>query len=99
MILAKIWLALKAGEELADSTAWKNRQATANAVAAILGLVVALLALMGVQVEVSSTDIAALAGGIAVVLGLLNTVFTAATSKRVGLPSVNKDEPVAGVGD
>lgn len=99
MILTKIWPALKAGEELTDSTTWKNRQTTTSAVAAVLGLAVVLLPWIGVKVEISSEDITALAGGIAVVLGLLNTFFTAATSKRVGLPSKPETEPATGVGD
>ncbi len=99
MILTKIWPALSAGKELADSTAWKNRQTTASAVAAIIGLVIALLPWIGVKVEISSEDLAALAGGIAAVLGLLNTFFTAATDKRVGLPFKPETEPAAGVGD
>ena len=99
MILTDAWRALKAGEELGNAESWKNRQATASAVAAVLGLVVVLLPKIGLKIDISGGDIATIAGGIAVVLGMLNSYLTTATSKRVGLPSKHETEPAAGVGD
>lgn len=105
MILSDIWRALRAGEELENSATWKNRQAAISAITAVLGLVVAILPKIGVKIELSHDDIVAVAGGIAALGGMLSTYFTAATSKRVGLPSQYdpeqdiKSNSVAGVGD
>lgn len=98
-MITEAWKALKAGEELTNAESWKNRQATGSAVAAILGLVVVLLPHIGVKIDLSVEDITAIAGGIAAVLGVCSTFLTTATSKRVGLPSGNKTDPAAGIGD
>jgi hypothetical protein len=85
---------MKAGEELQDSASWKNRQTTTNSLIAIVGLCVTLAGYAGYKIDVSNDDLMAIAGGIAIVLGLCNSALTTATSKRVGLsagvvPSAN----------
>lgn len=85
MILTDFIHALQAGQELADSRTWKNRQATSNAIVAILGLLVTIAGWAGVNVGVTNEDLASIAGGLAVVFGLCNGLVTVATSKKVGL--------------
>ncbi len=80
--IGALWRALQAGEQLANSVTWKNRQIAANAVLAILGLVAVFMPSLGASHE----DLESIAAGIAVVGGMLNTYLTASTSRTVGLP-------------
>lgn len=80
--VAAMWAVLMRGRELAGADAWKNRQAAASALAAILGALAPFL-----PIEVSNDDLLAIAGGVAAVGGLLNAYFVLATSRRVGLPA------------
>lgn len=80
--VAAIWAVLMRGRELAGADAWKNRQAAASALAAILGALAPFL-----PIEVSNDDLLAIAGGVAAVGGMLNAYFVLATSRRVGLPA------------
>lgn len=95
-MIKEAWKALKAGEELTDSAKWKDRQNTANAVAAVLGLVVVILPKIGVGIEISTDDTLAIAGGIAAILGVCNGYLTTATSKKVGLQARGDDQTAAG---
>lgn len=79
---------LRRGSEIADPAIWKNRQAAASALAAILGALAPFL-----PIEVSNDDLLAIAGGIAAVGGLLNAYFVLATSRRVGLPPGGESPP------
>ena len=78
--------ALNHGEKLLHSATWKQRQNLLNGLLAFLGAVVVFLP---EYVHVSQEDIAAIAGGVAAVAGLLNNYLTTATSARVGLPPVS----------
>lgn len=86
-MLEKLWAigrVLTAGEELANAATWKNRQASANAVLAVLG---GALAFLPEELAVEQTDLQIVAAGVATVGGLLNAYFTLASDRRVGLPA------------
>ncbi|WP_407280624.1 hypothetical protein U5817_10090 [Aromatoleum evansii] len=74
--------ALRYGSSLTDPAVWKNRQLLLNALMGLLGAVAYF-----VPVEMSHDDQKAVAGGLAVAVGLLNAYLTAATSAKVGLPA------------
>lgn len=74
--------ALRYGSSLTDPEIWKNRQLVMNA---LIGLLAAIAPFL--PVELSHEDQRAIAGGIAAVGVVLNIYLTAATSKKVGLPS------------
>ena len=93
MLLTQIWQAMKAGEELENSASWKNKQATSSSIVAVIGLGITVLGYTGHKIEASNEDLMAIAGGIAVILGLCNSVATIATSKKVGLPSRAISDP------
>lgn len=79
-----VFIVLRQGEVLSDKAKWKNRQLTANAILAIGG---ALLPILGTHGDfIQHDDLAAIAGGIAAVLGMLNGYLIPATSESVGLP-------------
>lgn len=86
--LSSVFVVLRHGSEIADPAIWKNRQAAASALAAILGALAPFL-----PIEVSNEDLLAIAGGIAAVGGLLNAYFVLATSRRVGLPAGGEPPP------
>jgi hypothetical protein len=83
--LAALFRALRAGEELAHTETWKHRQNAINALLALLGALVVWLPVLGVRLEVPHEDLLAIAGGVAAVGGLLNTYFTTATTRRIGV--------------
>lgn len=74
--------ALRYGSSLTDPAVWKNRQLLLNALMGLLGA-----AAYFVPVEMSHEDQKAVAGGLAVAVGLLNAYLTTATSEKVGLPA------------
>lgn len=78
--------ALRHGSSLADPAVHKNRQNLLNALVGLLGAAVVFL-----PVEVSADDVAAIAGGIAAVVGLFNVYTTTATTDKIGLPAQPED--------
>ena len=86
--------ALRAGQELKNSTKWKNLQATTGLVTALLGAGIMVLGWVGIHPPLSAEQVGALAGGIAAVLGLFNGYTTVATTQRddvMGLPPKRPD--------
>jgi uncharacterized membrane protein len=103
-LLKNILPALQAGKIISNPAEWKHKQNVTSALIAVLGFILAALPLVGVKLEISAEDVAAIAGGIAIILGVLNGIITTATSKKVGLSSgaapSSPDKPrVEGVGD
>ena len=72
--------ALKAGEVLKNPASWKNRQIIMNALLVIIGTIPTFI-----PIELSSSDVNAIAFGLATLGGVVNTYLTAATSEKVGL--------------
>lgn len=79
--LAAALAALRHGSMLADPAGWKRRQNTINAIVGLIGA-----ALVFYPMDIPPEDVAAIAGGVAAVLGLLNGYITTATTDKVGLP-------------
>ena len=75
-----IFAALRYGSSLTDPAIWKQRQNLINALIGLLGAVAIFL-----PVEVSSDDLSAIAGGVAVLGGLLNAYLTTATTDKIGV--------------
>ncbi len=91
--LSAILAALRYGSSLTDSATWKHRQNLLNALVGLLGAAAVLAGLFGVNLNVSSEDIASIAGAIATVYGLLNPVLTTATTDKIGLPDQSRTTP------
>lgn len=88
MIAVDFWRAMRAGKEIKNPAAWKNRQNATNALGCILAFAAAVLRLFGVDVPVSEADQLSIAAGGATVLGLVNVVLTTATTRKIGLPGL-----------
>ena len=86
MIIQELISALEAGSELKNSANWKNRQMMVNAIVAVAALIVTVAGWCGIHLKVTQDDLMAIAGGIAVVLGMFNAGVTVTTSTKVGLP-------------
>lgn len=72
--------AVKYGACLADPATWKKHQVLLNALIGLLGA-----AAVFIPIEVSSDEVAAIAGGVAAVAGLLNVYLTSATTDKIGV--------------
>lgn len=86
-MLTELIKALQAGQELKNSANWKNFQMMTSALAAVGGFGLTIAHYCGLDLEVNNDQILSIAGGVATILGLCNAGITAATSKKVGLPS------------
>jgi hypothetical protein len=81
----KIFEVLEAGKELANPAGWKNKQVTANLVLLVLGGLLVVLRLFGIDLSIDDDTLKEIALIIAAVLGLINPYLILATSKKVGL--------------
>jgi len=79
------WKAVRAGEVLADPGAWKNRQNLINALVAVIAALVWVLGKLGFGLALSTDEMMAVAGGVAVLMGAVNTYLTTATTTKIGL--------------
>lgn len=89
MIITEMFRALHAGQELRNKEGWKNAQATANHIAVILAAIVSALAMAGVDLHFTPDSIVLIAGGVAGVLGIVNSYLTVATTKSIGVRPKN----------
>lgn len=87
--LSAIFAVLRHGSSLTDSATWKVRQNLVNALIGLLGALVVLATLFGVNINVSTEELMAIAGGIASVCGLFNNYITTATTDKIGVPAVD----------
>ena len=90
MNISEIIKALKLGEEVSNPETWKNRQVTTSVIVSLLGLVIGVMKMKGINLDISDADIVMIAGGIATVLGILNSLAVFASSKKVGFKSSDK---------
>jgi len=85
---------LRVGYELKNSATWKDRQKTISLVVVLLGVLVPFLPKLGVNIVLSQDDIFILASAVSVILGIVNTFLTVATSSKIGIGS-NKEVKAA----
>lgn len=83
--LITIWRALQLGKQIDHPSKWKNVQNTTNALVAILSFVIMLLKIMGFDLPMTDEEIVVVAGGIAAVLGVANSVITVITTKKISI--------------
>jgi len=80
----KILPAIKAGEELKNVIQWKNVQATGNALAVVLSLLISVIQLIWPDVYFTADQLVAVAGWAATGLAGINGYLTIATTKKIG---------------
>lgn len=91
MLLTDFLAAFRQGKELANAATWKNRTLAANALCAVLSAAVGLATFCGYRVDLDNDTLQALAGGIAALVCVVNSVMHTVTSERVGLPASLSD--------
>jgi hypothetical protein len=77
------------GNEVANPGAWKNATIVAN----LLLAVAAVAAAFGFKVELTGDNASAIAAGGIALVGVVNGVLHAVTSKRAGLPAADPPPP------
>jgi hypothetical protein len=79
------------GECCVHATAWKNGQITGSIVAGLLAAIIALAKTFGYDLPITDNELLTIGGAIVAIVGLfINPAITAATSSKVGLPTVSK---------
>lgn len=87
--LSAFFAVLRYGSSLTDSATWKVRQNLINTLVGLLGALAVVVTLFGVDLNVSTDDLMAIAGGIASIWGLFNSYITTATTDKIGVPAVD----------
>lgn len=80
--LSKGWAVFRAGKTVADPAAWKQGQVTVNAVTAFLAALLVLLKGTKYDPHMDDATVAYIAGGL---YGVLNWLFTVATTDKIGI--------------
>jgi hypothetical protein len=83
-MIVKIFDAMRAGRELSNPAAWKNRQTTINLLVVLLSAAAYLINILSGK-AIPDEVVKGAAEVIAIILGLVNAYLTTATSKKVGL--------------
>jgi hypothetical protein len=84
-MVKQLFDAIKAGRELADPAAWKNRQNTINALVALLAAAITVARVCGLELPITDELLQTIAEAVAVALGGVNLYLTTATSKKIGV--------------
>ena len=102
MLIKDFFQAFTAGKELANGAAWKDAQLVGSKLAILLGALLAIANAFGYFPQVTTQDALTVAGGIAVLVGMLNGTATVVSTTKIGmrgLPPVGTDtgrgKPVA----
>lgn len=74
----------KRGKELTNAAVWKNRQIAGNAIIGLLSAGLVIGGGFGVDINVDQQTINAAGAGIAAIVGIVNAIITAISSKKVG---------------
>ena len=86
--------ALQAGEQLENSATWKVRQNAVNALIGLIGALIVIAPYVGIHMPMpSADDITTIAGGIAIIGGIVNNYLTTATTKTIGTGSAVVVDP------
>lgn len=79
---------LQKGQMLRDPATWKSRTVVLNTIAAIMTAGVAGAKALGYDIPLTDEDLNQLALGVVVVLGMFNSWSTAATTDKIGIPTM-----------
>lgn len=77
-----LWSLFQLGRSVADPAKWKAHQVSANAAAAVLLAIVALLRSFGVHFPISDDQALSIGGG---VVALANVVLTVISTDKIGI--------------
>lgn len=87
MLLNDFIVAFRVGKELTNATTWKNRTLAVNHFILFFSAILAIAAAFGYPLNIDSTTLESLAGGVVAAVTVFNSVMHMVTSTRVGLPA------------
>ena len=90
--LKSFYAVFTAGQSVANPAAWKTGQVTGGMVAALFGSLVALAKVYGYAIPITDDQLAQFGGVVLTVYGLFNSGITAASSDKIGLPSLSSGQ-------
>ncbi len=80
-----VWRVFRAGESVANPTAWKRGQITVAMLVTLGGAVLSLLHAFGVRFDLSSEQMASIFGAVLTIVGLFNHASTVVSTDKVNL--------------
>ena len=99
MLIKDFFQAFSAGKELANAATWKNTQLVGSKLAILLGALLAIANAFGYFPQVTTQDALTLAGGIAVLVGMLNGTATVVSTTKIGVRGLPPGGTDAGRGE
>lgn len=99
MLVTSFIQAFRVGCELANAATWKNAQLLGSKLAILLGALLAIANALGYLTNVTNQDALTVAGGIAVIVGMLNGTATVVSSAKIGLRGLSASRSDAGGGE
>lgn len=84
----------RVGQQVRNPETWKNAGTTFATVTGFLGIVFAVLASKGYIDGYTKEDLEIWAGGLITAGSIFHIIWTKITSKKVGVPGLDKAEPV-----
>ena len=85
MLIVDLFKAIKAGNELKNPATLSNKIALTNVLVTLLSFGVGAARLFGVDVVLTDEQLIDIAGGVAVIMGVVNSIIHVATTKDAGL--------------
>lgn len=82
---ADFYKIFRAGQSVADAVHLKNKQNLGNAIAVLLGLLVAVAKAYGVNIPLDDGQLVQLGGAAAILYGMFNVGATVASTDKIGL--------------
>lgn len=92
-MINSLFQAFRAGQQLANSTTWKNVQLRTSLLVVVISTAIGAAALLGYRIELTADEITSIAVVIGIIGGLCNGGVTVATTTRIGLPDKTDDQP------
>jgi hypothetical protein len=81
--ISSIWKAIKAGEDLSRAETWKQTQVASGYILTILGTLLGLAKMAGIDVQISEADQAKIAAGLVSLYGLFNVIATVVSTNKI----------------
>lgn len=83
--LSDFYNVFRAGQSVADAVGLKNKQMIGNAITVLLGALVAVGKLYGIDLHLDDASLVTIGGFVTVLLGLFNVGTTVASTDKIGL--------------
>lgn len=93
MLISDITTVFRQGKAVANPKLWKDRTLAANTVFTLLSAITAVAVSFGYNFNIDQNTLQALAGGIAAIVTIANSIVHVVSSDKVGLSPVSEPIP------